>query len=419
MRVLLDPFHLLKRYSDRLASTVDPVAKICTIMFRDALFINAKADEDEVREYLKARGMTDEDIKRVGHTFFVRVCRRAIPPPIRLAARLQAVYDVFQHAEMSNGKKLFKSRQGRTSSMEEEHKSIIRHVLSGCVSDHPDVPLYCSLTASPGAVSAALPRHKCYRGSPQLEGLHRHLYTCVKGWNMSPEMMDAIFLEYAVTWNMQTQEPYKDGSDPGHTDYDLLDRLVEKEQVLWGGDHTLFPTYVKTIKVGGLPSTLALPVTRKPADAKADVSSISQVTKEEMEMFGCGREISTDREVMQMNAEGNQGQPSDTGNEEALQELVEEFEGQEEVGEGAQFFYRDEDQLMELLQDAERPFHLSTARQTGGKCPTCKMLLQTVLPSLAASNTNSYKGYFMSICRAMAGGTAGFTHYLRPILHTR
>ena len=249
MRVLLDPFHLMKRYTDRMGSSVDPVAKICTMMFRDALFVNDKGDEEAVRQYLLSRGMTEEDVQHVGHTFFVKLCRRAIPPPRRLAARLQAVYDLFQKAVMANGKQLFKGRQGLKSSMEEEHKCIMRHVLSGCVSDHPNVPLYCQLGTASGAEDSSLPRHRCFRGSSQLEGIHRHLRRCVPGWNISPEFMDATFLEYAATWNMETQDVLKDGLDPGHTDFQLLDMIVMKEASLWGGEHTMYPTYTPTIKV--------------------------------------------------------------------------------------------------------------------------------------------------------------------------
>ena len=92
-------------------------------------------------------GCQRDEIKGVGHTFFVRHCRRAIPPPQQLAARLQAVHYLFTGVMMPNGKALFRDREGPQSSMEEEHRIIMGHVLSGCVSDHPDIPLlYCKYT---------------------------------------------------------------------------------------------------------------------------------------------------------------------------------------------------------------------------------------------------------------------------------
>ena len=249
-RVLLDPFHLLQRYSKRLGSSVDPIARICMVMLRDALFVNDPEDEETVRRYLRQeRGMSDDQIKKVGHTFFVRRCRRAIPPPQQLAARLQAVFDIFHGSKMSNGKPLYRERQAQQSSFEEEHRAIMRHVLSGCVSDHPNVPLYCRLKPAAAYVAAGLERHLCFRGTSQLEGFHRHLLTAVKTWNLSPEMMDAVILEFVTSWNNTAQVRNKGEADIGHTDFALMDDIAKKERAVWGEDHTLFPGYKETLQV--------------------------------------------------------------------------------------------------------------------------------------------------------------------------
>ena len=249
-RVLLDPFHLLQRYKKRLGSTVDPIARICMVMLRDALFVNDPDDEREVRQFLRDRGMSDANIKKVGYTFFVRRCRRAIPPPQQLAARLQAVFDVFQGSVMvTNGKPLYKERQGLQSSFEEEHRAIMKHVLSGCVSDHPNIPLYCRLRPPAAYVSSGLKRHLCFRGTSQLEGFHRHLLAAVKTWNLSPEMMDAVILELITSWNRNAAVQKKGEADVGHTDYALMDRIVRKERNIWGQDHSLFPGYKETVQV--------------------------------------------------------------------------------------------------------------------------------------------------------------------------
>eukprot|EP00951_Prasinocladus_malaysianus_P016893 scaffold132287_cov33-Prasinocladus_malaysianus.AAC.1 len=333
MRVLLDPFHLLQRYSRRLSSKVDPVAKLFMVMVRDALFINDKHDEEKVRRYLLARGMTEAEVKRVGHTFFVRHCRRAIPPPQQLAARLQAVHDIFLDVKMSNGKLLYRNREGPQSSMAEEHRSIMTHVLSGCVSDHPNIPLYCSLGEPLSHVAASLPRHLYFRGSSQLEGFHRHLVAAVKTWNLAPEMMDAVILEFVTSWNMRAQEVNRSKGAVGHTDFMLMDAIVRKESQIWGPGYSLFPDYKETL----------------------------EVAEGMLEQFGCGRPISSDS----TNVTTAENVVDETYTDDA-------HEQQESGVAGADFAFPDEEEVDHLLGEAQakpinaRPTILSTARTPGG-----------------------------------------------------
>ena len=372
MRVLLDAFHLLQRYQRRLGSKVDPASRMFMVMMRDALFINDKKDEEQVTAYLKARGMSEEEIKRVGHTFFVRHCRRAIPPPQQLAARLQAVYDIFDGVKMSNGKDLYRGREGLQSSMAEEHRAIMRHVLLGCVADHPDVPLYCEKKPTEDQAADSLPDHLCFRGSSQLEGFHRHLLTAVKTWCLAPEMMDAVILEFVISWNSRAQRVNKLQDIPSHTDYLLLDTIVTKEMLIWGRPLN-YPNYIKTIEV----ICPALPSPALPYPCPTGVPDLPhclvQITDDHLESFGCGRTLGSDTHLRQPAAQAQQ--------EDVVSLLENEEEPQHDQEDTvaangdntweAALLIPDEEEVEQLLNEASppvaRPYHLKTARESAGK----------------------------------------------------
>lgn len=113
--VKLDPFHLLQRYGRSLSSKSDPLFAVFMSMMRDALFETNKEDEELLKAYLRhSRGATQDQVNKMPRSYFVKNCRRQIPPPPILAARLHNVYDLFKNAAMANGKPLYrqKSRRG-------------------------------------------------------------------------------------------------------------------------------------------------------------------------------------------------------------------------------------------------------------------------------------------------------------------
>ena len=62
-------------------------------------------------------------------------------------------------------------------------------------------------------------------------------------------MMDAVILEFVTSWNARTQRTTKQEAEIGHTDYKLMDSIVQKENKIRGGLHSLFPDYIETLKV--------------------------------------------------------------------------------------------------------------------------------------------------------------------------
>ena len=295
-RIKLDAFHLLQRYQKRLGSSIDPVARLCSIMLRDALIVTNPEDEEALENFLMYRGMPKEQVKKLGRTYFNRRSRRVIPPPELLAARLQIVVDLFRGRKMANGKPVFKGREGQQSSFEEEHREILRHVMNGCVSDNPGIALY-NQVGNKGLSTATVPCHdlpwipaciahyhymnmaalhhnswflsascvmkcdmmqvgtkanglpvmKCGRSTSQLEGFHRHLLRAVATWTLCPEMMDATMLEFSARWNQKSAIVHQGACDFGHYNFALQDYIVTKEIEIWGT--TQFPEYKVTQQV--------------------------------------------------------------------------------------------------------------------------------------------------------------------------
>jgi len=111
--VKLDPFHLLQRNGRCLNSKADPMFGVFTSMMRDALFVTNKDDEKQLKAYLSAaRQAPAEQVDKISRPYFTKHCRRSIPPPAILAARLQRVYDLFKDAKLANGRPLYNTKKG-------------------------------------------------------------------------------------------------------------------------------------------------------------------------------------------------------------------------------------------------------------------------------------------------------------------
>ena len=121
--VKLDPFHLLQRYGRSLNSKSDPLFGVFMSMVRDAMFETNKEDEDLLKAYLlESRRATKDQVNKMPRSYFVKNCRRAIPPPPVLAARLQNVFDLFKNATMANGKLLYR-----------QHSRGSKHTILSCL----------------------------------------------------------------------------------------------------------------------------------------------------------------------------------------------------------------------------------------------------------------------------------------------
>jgi hypothetical protein len=66
---------------------------------------------------------------------------------------------------MADGRPLYRKKSGSTLGMLEIHANMLRHVLSGCVSDPPNTEMYVLTKVTPSGLNV----YKCIRGSSQLE----------------------------------------------------------------------------------------------------------------------------------------------------------------------------------------------------------------------------------------------------------
>lgn len=63
-----------------------------------AMFKMVEADKDLVVGFLRRRGLSETDIRRKPASYFKKHCRRVIPPPAELVARLGEVFNFFEYA---------------------------------------------------------------------------------------------------------------------------------------------------------------------------------------------------------------------------------------------------------------------------------------------------------------------------------
>lgn len=165
--------------------------------FRDAMFTINLDDLEDVKRQLKAKGeectpaasnsgfllttryyssriiitgMSDEDVQkklRDDYSYFLARVRRRVPPPKQLYQRLSLLFDVYSDIlDHRTGEPLFSSKATK------EWHNLLKHVLRGCLSDDPSVPLYYSRSQSAeggrASSSSSIPRLGCCRGTPDV-----------------------------------------------------------------------------------------------------------------------------------------------------------------------------------------------------------------------------------------------------------
>ena len=96
------------------------------------------------------------------------LARRTIPRPSELLARLTRVYDLGKEMKMADGRPLYKTGKG---GMQATHKSIVREVTRGHVSDSPSIELYRVQKRNEHGWNV----YSVARGSSAVEGFHFHV----------------------------------------------------------------------------------------------------------------------------------------------------------------------------------------------------------------------------------------------------
>lgn len=172
-RVLLDPFHAMKRIKvPRNHSS----AWIFYQKLRDHMFEINEEDKAAVTAYLVTTGTTFEKKMESCPEWILQRVRRRIPQPAVLKERLEHVFQLFiseEHDDPITGLPLL------NEDARKEFRSIIDdHVVKGCLSDPADVELYYESGQDSGS---GLKRFRCIRGTNDVEGgFHQKLATNFK-----------------------------------------------------------------------------------------------------------------------------------------------------------------------------------------------------------------------------------------------
>jgi hypothetical protein len=138
-RVLLDPFHALKRITDTLPKKHPFLHKFC-LALSEAMFVFDEEDKANVEVYLLAvHGTTFQEYWTKNPDWILQRVRRKIPNPHDLSDRLSKVRDEFQKSGYKDekGEKLL-----RKESLKEFNQLIEQHVMKGCLSDPEGISLY-------------------------------------------------------------------------------------------------------------------------------------------------------------------------------------------------------------------------------------------------------------------------------------
>ena len=170
--------------------------------------------------------MPDKEIVRLPRSYFKVKCRRYIPKPSVLAARMQRVFEIGKEMKLKDGRPLYK--QDPKDGTAALHDRIMKTVQMGYLSDSPGVQLYYRIRKT----TKGWTQYKCARGSSALEGWHFHLRSALQGFTMGAALVDAIVVELQVRWNMKSGVKNRRDASFGVHDPELLDDLWDVVQGL-------------------------------------------------------------------------------------------------------------------------------------------------------------------------------------------
>ena len=240
-RVLVDILHIFLRYEAGCTSKADPLFGLFMHHMMNAIFKDNEHDLSIAKTWLaKVRGFTPEQISRVSPQWFRRHVRRVVPEPKELAERVAAVYAEYQDKLKADGDIFFRQGNGEHA-MHVVHAGVMKHILSGCLSDPPGVNLYyCVHETKDG-----LPTFRCVRSSSQLEGFHFHLRRIIRGYYSSPLLVDAILLSFVHSWNLTAAVRNKGNEELYTSCTELVDAVQTLSWRLFGTipypDHVCTP----------------------------------------------------------------------------------------------------------------------------------------------------------------------------------
>ena len=183
-RVLLDPFHALKRLTVPINH---PMAFKFAQAMRDAMFKIHPDDKERVTKYLRdVENVSFEEKMNQNSDWILKRVRRMIPEPTILSNDLKEAFAFFDNDTFNDPRKNDQpliDKEVRRSFVE-----LLKHVDKGCLSDPPGIPLYYE---EKKCTKSNLMLYRCIRGTNDLEGgIHQKFSMNFKSWNAGPEFID-------------------------------------------------------------------------------------------------------------------------------------------------------------------------------------------------------------------------------------
>jgi len=189
VHIILDAFHLMKRYGDSTVGSQHPAHSEFLSKLSAAIFTTNRIDLHQLRDTLGIQGADDAVFQSVTKAQLRRFCRRDMNPKVTLIDNLNLIFKHFQ--ELAGDEPLF------TQKTHDVHAATIEHINAGRFFDPTDLPLYAEKTV----LKNGLRVWRCMRGTSQLEGFHGHLRRWLRAGIMSPVLLHALLQDAIAQWN--------------------------------------------------------------------------------------------------------------------------------------------------------------------------------------------------------------------------
>ena len=200
---------------------------------KNALFYDDEDDVKAVTEVLLARGVPAEDIAQIITNRYLRLTRsvkRLISKvsatlPIWISAKHYFKPDVLKE-KFDSVIECYKETSPSliTEAFLKEHENNMKHIVKGCLSDHPDVAVNYEMPSGP---DAEFRRYKCARGSSPLEHFHDYEFTSIKTKQCGLELADMLLSNIIHRFNCRAGVAAGIYSDIGIYDHSIVYQIIE------------------------------------------------------------------------------------------------------------------------------------------------------------------------------------------------
>ncbi|GAQ93228.1 hypothetical protein KFL_013750010, partial [Klebsormidium nitens] len=218
---LMDILHAIMRVTKHVPED-HPFRGWLQSKLSEAIFVKNQADLVGIMKELEQKGKTLSD--KAGKNA-LRRCRKAVPPPEILLARLEAVGD-----EASCKANPLTTEPLLGPHAQRAFQGLLHQARLGLLSDPPNMEMYYS---KPTCGANARPQYACKRVGSRLEGFHVHFQAILKNYNISAELAWAVASTWLTGWNIRMRQANRGEPDHGPAfDLEILYRIGEQMEAL-------------------------------------------------------------------------------------------------------------------------------------------------------------------------------------------